>query len=66
MTLNIVWSRKAQKDFRKIVRYISDVFGKYRSDQFVTDFEKFTEVLARFPYIGKQDGPHKEYRSFLY
>ncbi len=64
MALNIVWSKKADKKFDKIIEYLTTKWGEKTTKQFVEKVYSFLEVLSEFPEIGTVENKEKGIRGF--
>jgi plasmid stabilization system protein ParE len=52
MALEIVWSKRADKKFDKILKYLGDEWGNRVTKSFVKKVYDFLDILNEFPEIG--------------
>ena len=65
MALEIVWTKRADKKFDKILEYLSDEWGDNVSKAFVKKVYDFVEILTEFPEIGTLEYKEKDIRGFV-
>ena len=58
MALEIVWTKRADKKFDKIIEYLSMMWGEKVITSFVKKVYDFLDILAEFPEIGTLE--HKD------
>lgn len=64
MALKIVWSKKADKKFDKILDYLQLKWGEKATSKFVKKVYNFLDILSDFPEIGTIENREKEIRGF--
>ncbi len=64
MALKIVWSKKADKKFDKILDYLQLKWSKKATSNFVKKVYNFLDILSEFPEIGTIENREKEIRGF--
>ena len=52
MALEIVWSKRADNKFDKIIKHLTDEWGKNVTSAFVKKVYDFLDILVEFPEIG--------------
>jgi plasmid stabilization system protein ParE len=65
MALEIVWSKRADKKFDKILEYLSDEWGNRVTKSFVKKVYDFLDILSEFPDIGTLENKEKGIRGFV-
>ena len=65
MALKIVWSRKADRKFDKIIQYLENEWGKNVAKTFIKRTYEFLDLLAEFPEIGSIEHSEKQIRGFV-
>ena len=65
MALEIVWSKRADKKFDKILEYLSEEWGNNVTTAFVKKVYDFLEILSEFPEIGTLENRDKAIRGFV-
>ena len=64
MALEIYWSKRADKNFDKIIDYLLNEWGENVSRAFVKKVYDFLDILAEFPEIGTIENKEKGIRGF--
>jgi len=64
MALEIVWSKKADKKFDKIIDYLLLNWGENTTKVFVKKVFNFLNILEEFPEIGSIENRIYEIRAF--
>lgn len=64
MALKIVWSKKADKKFDKILDYLQLKWGEKVTSNFVKKVYNFLDILSEFPEIGTIENREKKIRGF--
>ncbi|KAF0239487.1 MAG: hypothetical protein FD181_75 [Prolixibacteraceae bacterium] len=65
MALTIFWSKKADKNFDKIIRFIDEEWGESATRVFVRKVYDFLELLQEFPEIGTIENRESNIRGFV-
>jgi len=65
MALEILWSKRADKKFDKILIYLSDEWGNKVTMSFVKKVYDFLDILSEFPDIGTLENKEKGIRGFV-
>lgn len=65
MALEILWSKRADKKFDKILKYLSDEWGNKVTMSFVKKVYDFLDILSEFPEIGTLENKEKGIRGFV-
>ncbi len=64
MALKIVWTKRADKKFDKILNYLHSEFGHRVTSAFVKKVYDFLDILSEFPEIGTLEHEVKQIRGF--
>ncbi len=64
MALIIVWSKRADKKFDKIIAYLQNEWGKNATSSFVKKVYDFLDILSEFPEIGTIEHNGRKIRGF--
>ena len=64
MALEIYWTKRADKNFDKIIDYLLNEWGENVSRAFVKKVYDFLDILAEFPEIGTIENREKGIRGF--
>lgn len=64
MALKILWSKKADRKFDKILEYLSGEYGERVTRNFVKKVYNFLEILSEYPKIGTIENEEKGIRGF--
>ena len=64
MALEIYWTKRADKNFDKIIEYLLNEWGENVSHAFVKKVYDFLDILAEFPEIGTIENRKKGIRGF--
>ena len=64
MALEIIWSKRADKKFDKILDYLILEFGERVTGLFVKKIYDFLDLLSEFPEIGALENKEKNIRGF--
>lgn len=59
MAFEIVWTKRASKGYDKVVNYLAENWSEKEVMNFITDSDKFFEVLANHPEILQKANKHK-------
>ena len=65
MALKIVWSKRADKKFDKILEYLVKEWGNKVTKSFVKKVYDFLDILSEFPEIGTLEVKRKGIRGFV-
>ena len=65
MALTIFWSKKADKNFDKIIRFIDEEWGESVTRVFVRKVYDFLDILQEFPEIGTIENRESNIRGFV-
>jgi len=65
MALTIFWSKKADKNFDNIIRFIDEEWGESATRVFVRKVYDFLEILQEFPEIGTIENRKSNIRGFV-
>jgi plasmid stabilization system protein ParE len=65
ISLNVVFSSRAERDFEDIITYIKGEFGSKASLDFKSLVFHFTDLVKAFPEIGSLELPEKNIRGFV-
>lgn len=50
MKYRIIWKKKAQNDYLKIVEYLREEYGRKSATKFINRVDTVSENIMRFPY----------------
>ena len=64
MALKILWSKRADKKFDKILEYLLEEWGERITGNFVKKVYNFLEILSEYPEIGTIENEEKGIRGF--
>ena len=64
MALKIVWSKRADKKFDKIIEYLNKDFGEGVTKSFVRKVYDFLDILSEYPEIGSIENRERGIRGF--
>lgn len=64
MALTILWSKRADKKFDKILEYLSVEWGERVTRNFVKKVYNFLEILSEYPEIGTIENEEQGIRGF--
>jgi len=64
MALEIVWTKRADKKFDKIIEYLSMTWGEKVTASFVKKVYDFLDILTEFPEIGTLEHKDRNIRGF--
>ncbi|MEZ4908580.1 MAG: type II toxin-antitoxin system RelE/ParE family toxin [Saprospiraceae bacterium] len=64
MALEIIWSKKADKKFDKIIEYLLLNWGENSTKTFIKKVFNFLSILAEFPEIGSIENKEYGIRGF--
>jgi plasmid stabilization system protein ParE len=64
MALKILWSKRADKKFDKILDYLQEDFGESVTKSFVRKVYDFLDILSEFPELGSIENREKKIRGF--
>ena len=64
MALEVLWSKRADKKFDKILEYLMLELGERITKSFVNKVYVFLDILAEFPEIGTLENKEKGIRGF--
>ncbi|HHE32538.1 MAG TPA: hypothetical protein ENL07_07915 [Chlorobaculum parvum] len=64
MALEILWSKRADKKFDKILEYLHEEWGERVTRNFVRKVYGFLEILSEYPEIGTIENKEKRIRGF--
>ncbi len=64
MALEILWSKRAERNFDNILEFLLDQWGEKVVSAFVKKVYDFLEILAGFPEIGTIENKEKGIRGF--
>ncbi len=62
--MKLVWTRRAEKSFHKILNHILQKFGEPASITFSSKAKDFTKLLLEFPEMGTMEVKNKQIRGF--
>jgi len=65
MALEILWSKRADKKFDKILIYLSNEWGNIVTMSFVKKVYDFLDILSEFPDIGTLENKENGIRGFV-
>ena len=65
MALEIVWSKRADLKFDKILEYLSTEWGNKVTKSFIKMVFDFLDILSEFPDIGTLENKEKGIRGFV-
>jgi plasmid stabilization system protein ParE len=65
MALEIVWSKRADKKFDKILKYLGEEWGNRVTKSFIKKVYDFLDILSEFPEIGTLEDKRKGIRGFV-
>ncbi|MBK8984242.1 MAG: type II toxin-antitoxin system RelE/ParE family toxin [Ignavibacteria bacterium] len=65
MTLEIFWTKRADKKLGKICDYLNKDYGENSSNKFKTRINQIVNLLADFPDIGTLEVKERNIRGFI-
>lgn len=65
MALTILWSKRADKSFDKIIKFIDEEWGESVTRVFVRKVYDFLDILQEFPEIGTIENRKSNIRGFV-
>ena len=65
MALTIHWSKRADKNFDKIIKFINEEWGESVTRVFVRKVYDFLDILQEFPEIGTIENRKSNIRGFV-
>ena len=65
MARKIVWSRKANQNFDKILEYIVFKFGETSGKKFVQNVDFVVKQISLHPFLGKLEESQYKFRSII-
>ena len=65
MALDILWSKKIEQKFEKLIEYLEDEWGTASVRIFVKKVFDFIDVLQEFPTIGTIENSELNIRGFV-
>lgn len=60
------WTRRAEKEYESIVRYICNEFGKKTAYDFIASIEYWDERISKYPEIGAPEPLLTDRQKFTY
>jgi len=64
MALKIIWSKRADQKFDKIIAYLNEDFGEGVTKTFVKKVYDFLDILSEFPELGSIENRERGIRGF--
>jgi len=64
MALKILWSKRAEKKFNKIIEYLLEEWNEQITDAFVKKVFELIDTITEFPEIGIIENKEKAIRGF--
>src|SRR5688572_5406019 len=61
----IIWNKKASKQFAKLQEYLLQEFGESTVKQFTSRTFQFLELLLKYPHAGSLENELKGIRGFV-
>jgi plasmid stabilization system protein ParE len=61
----VVWNRKAVRQFEKIQEYLSKEFGDKTTEEFTKRVFNFLDLLSDYPDLGTVENKERNIRGFL-
>jgi plasmid stabilization system protein ParE len=61
MALKIIWSKRADQKFDKIIAYLNEDFGESVTKSFVKKVYDFLDILSEFPELGSIENVRGEF-----
>jgi len=61
----VVWNRKAVRQFEKIQEYLSKEFGDKTTEEFTKRVFNFLDLLSNYPDLGTVENKERNIRGFL-
>lgn len=61
----VVWNKRAEKQFSTIQNYLTEEFGDKVAEEFTSRVFDFLDLLADFPDLGSIENKEKNIRGFL-
>ena len=65
MARQIVWTKRANEKFNKVVRYLENEWGERVTENFVRNTYDVVELISDQPDLGTLENPEKSIRGFL-
>lgn len=65
MARQIIWTKRANDKFNKVVRYLEDEWGQRVTEHFVRKTYDVVELISDQPDLGTLENPEKNIRGFL-
>jgi plasmid stabilization system protein ParE len=64
MAKEIVWTKRADKKFLRILEYLNEVWGQKVTEAFIQRTYNFLDILIDFPEIGPIQNSSRNIRGF--
>ena len=61
----IIWNKRAGRQFEKIQDYLSGEFGEKTTEEFTNKVFNFLDILAKYPELGTVENKEKNIRGFV-
>lgn len=65
MARKIIWTKRANLKFNKIIDYLEKEWGKNVTESFVRKAYGIIELISEQPKLGTMENPEKNIRGFL-
>jgi plasmid stabilization system protein ParE len=65
MAKKIIWTKRANKRFDKIIDYLQEEWGERVTENFVVRSYDVIELLSEYPNMGTLENSKKSIRGFL-
>ena len=65
MELKVVWTKRAKKNYIKILTYIKNKFGSSPSEKYHLRVEELITLLRSFPELGTKQIGHNNLRGII-
>ncbi len=65
MALTIFWTKRADKNFDKIISYLNEIWGEAVAKDFVRRVYELLDILLEFPEMGSIQHRQKGIRGFV-
>ena len=60
MAINLIWSKRADQGYARIVKYLEDEWTEREVQNFVRETNRFFQLLKQNPHLLERSGSHKD------
>jgi plasmid stabilization system protein ParE len=65
MAVDILWTKRAEKKFEKILEFLSNEWGTQVTKAFIKEIYDFMDLLSEFPEMGSVENKKLGIRGFV-